>query len=391
MDYYILDSEFNPIEIVQDYKTVIWDERFTTPGVLEIEIISSEVTRSLYRIGTYIGNSLTPRIMVIDEVERTFEDGEHLLKISGVGIEDILKRRTARSSFSILELGENWVFENVTPGNIMRTIFDEICVQGRLNHKDILPHINDVNSPGTLYKPSDILEAGPVEKLELPVASIEETFQTIIETNPGLGYRMYRDPSEGGRLYFDVYSGNDRTLTQSTNDAVVFSIPWGSLDTTSDFDSIREYYNVCYIFGKYGTATVTEGDPTGFDRKVLYLTVTDEYTDNLTGTRLAKYLEQKGREALAEAKRIALFDGEVPKTAMYQYFVDYNLGDLVDLMGEDGNGARMRITGNVTTSDNEGVKSYPTFEMVDHISPDTWSGQIEGQIWETMPGVWSSY
>ena len=70
---------------------------------------------------------------------------------------------------------------------------------------------------------------------------------------------------------------------------------------------------------------------------------------------------------------------------------DYNLGDYIDLLGDGATGARMIILENIFVSDDEGFRSYPTFEMVEHIDPDTWSGLRGGEIWSTMPGYWGTY
>ena len=392
MQLYILDNTFQEVSLVQSYKSLIWTERFRTKGDFELITLDTPDNRSSLRVGTYLGTDISPRIMVVETTKpEVTDDGERLLHISGASLEKLLEYRTVRQYFNILDDDDAWIFTSKKPAEIMRTIFQKICVDGVLDVKDKLPYIKSWPA-GTnpIYPIGDIPEPSLTITAEVPVDSMAKTFQSFIESYPTLGYRLYRNPGTASELYFDVYTGQDRTLLQKFNTPIVFSLPWGTLKSYSELDSIAEYANVCYVFSKYGTAKV-DNTYDGFDRRVLTLVVNDQTSDNLRAGPLTAYLQQKGREALAEAKRTALVDGEIPQEVGYIYMRDYNLGDYIDLLGDGATGARMIILENIFVSDDEGFRSYPTFEMNEHIDPDTWSGLRGGEIWSTMPGYWATY
>lgn len=393
MQIYILNSSLREVALIDSYESIIWTERFRSAGDVELTVISNPNNKDLLRVGTLLGTDLSPRIMEILTVKDSVsEDGVKLLKITGRSLEHILEFRTTRHHFNMLDDDDVWVFKDKKPAAILREIFQKVCVDGILSPRDKIPYMTKwVTGTSRLYPAGDIPEPSQNITIEFPVQSVYKTFEDFVKSYPTLGFRLYRQPGYLEELYFDVYTGTDRTLMQSTNTPVVFSLPWGTLDSYSELDSIAEYANVAYVFSKYGSAKVNDSVYTGFDRRVLTVVVNDQVSDNLRGNNLTAYLVQKGQEALAEAKRIALIEGEIPQNVGYTYMKDYNLGDYVDLLGADNSGARMIIVENIFVSDNEGFRSYPTFEMDDHIDPDTWSGLRGGEVWSTMPGYWSSY
>ncbi len=389
IDLYILDEKFIPVHIVENFISLIWDERFSEPGVLELQVKLTKENRDLFRVGTYLGMNNTPRIMVITEVEiETNEDDSRIISITGAGLESILDFRIARHDFLMLVEDETWEIKDKTPSEIMRKVFKDICVNGILSKNDIIPYLS--KNKGTFYPADTNDEPGIPITIGFEAQSVLSVFKEITESYPALGFRIYRDMVYDSVLYFDVYTGRDRTSLSAEERPIVFSLPWGTLDSTTELDSIVDYANVAYVFSKYGTAKVNDNYK-GFDRKVIVVKVTDQVSDNLRGGALTSYLEAKGLEELEKHRRVALFDGEIPKNIPYQYNVDYTLGDTVELIGDDNIGARMRIVGNTMIIDKEGYRSYPTFQMIDHIQPDTWSGLIDGQVWSTMPGTWNTY
>ena len=393
MELYILDSTFKETMLIESYETAIWTERFRSPGDVEITTLSTPENKSLLRVGTYLGTDLSPRIMEIDTVKDSIsDDGIKMLKITGTSLERILDFRTTRQYFNILDDDEVWLFNDKKPTAILREVFNKVCIDGVLSVNDKIPYIQNWPTGITpLYKHSDIPEPTQNISIELPVQTISKTFEDFLTSYLTLGYRLYRRPGFPSELYFDVYTGCDRTLMQKFNTPVVFSLPWGTLDSYSELDSIAEYANVAYVFSKYGSVKVNDSLYTGFNRRVLTLVVNDQLSDNLRAGPLTAYLTQKGLEALAEAKRTALVEGEIPQNVGYTYMKDYNLGDYVDLLGTGDSGAQMTIVENIFVSDKEGFRSYPTFEMDEHIDPDTWSGLRGGEVWSTMPGYWETY
>lgn len=395
MDLYILDVNFTPVELVENYETLVWTERFFEPGEFELTTVSTPENSSQLRIGTYLGVNTSPRIMVIETVEDLVgAEGIRQIKATGRSIELIFEKRVARHHMLMLDEDEVWKFTQKLPGQIMRTLVYDICMTGVLSPDDIIPQMvkREGNSTGLFYDKSHLMPEPhiPID-MEIGVKSLSKALAQVNNKYP-LGYRLYRDiTAKTNNLYFDVYTGTNRTLMQNEVTPIIFSLPWGSLKSTSDLDTIADYFNTAYVFSKYGHTTVSRGNPTGLLRNVMDVVVSGDQVDKMVGSSLTQYLKQKGEEALEEHKREALFEGEIAEDYPYIYNKDYFLGDHVDLIGENNVGAVMSIIENITTIDQEGVRSFPTLQMEEHIDPDTWSGLRGGEVWSTMPGFWSDY
>ena len=395
MDIFVLDDKFVPIELVEGYESVAWTERFAENGEFEIITPSTPDNKAQLRVGTYLGADTTPVVMRIETVEDNYnEDGVRLLTVTGRSLEYLFTKRVARKYFLMMDEDEVWKFNNKTPVEIARTLVDDICIKGVLSSHDIIPGLKKGWVENINYYPSENNFAFPhiPITMEIGLKTLEEAVHQAINGYP-LGYRIYRDMNSiAGNLYFDVYTGTDRTMNQTKVDPVVFSLPWGTLKSSSDIDSIADYQNVVYVFSKYQVVMVPDTNLySGMDRNVTYLYVPAEEVDQIAGETLMNYLKHKGQVELDKHKREALFEGEVPDDSPYLYNRDYFLGDHVDLLGEDGVGAKMSVVENIITIDVDGFRSFPTLKMEEHIDPDSWSGQRGGQVWASIPGVWRDY
>jgi hypothetical protein len=93
-----------------------------------------------------------------------------------------------------------------------------------------------------------------------------------------LGFRITRN-GDNSQLFFNVYSGNDRTSSQTLFPAVVFAPVLDNLLNSSYLTSQKQYKNMAYVYCPDGSAKVynTAIDPatSGFSRHVLYVNATD--------------------------------------------------------------------------------------------------------------------
>jgi len=268
-------------------------------------------------------------------------------------------------------LGENsdWTIAG-TPGDIARYIFDQICRVGILSVSDIIPFIQ----PGSLYPPGSIDENATLFSADIPVSSVFSAIKELCEQYE-LGFRLVRnfDTSE---LYFDIYSGDNRTTQQSSIAPVIFSPGLENLKNTTEVNSITEYKNVAYVFGKNGSEIVyadnTTAETNGFDRRVMFVDAKD--VENVPGPTLTSILRNKGLDALAKQRPLTAFDGEITQNSQYKYGLHYRrLGDLVEMRNSDGATNSMRVTEQIFVCDGEGDRSYPTLAVESYIMPGTWS------------------
>lgn len=376
MEVYILDSLLRRVQVVDNFESLIWTERYRDIGDVEIVLKSNVQSRSSFVKGAQLAINNSYRVMTVETIEDgTDSEGKAILTVKGRSLEALLESRVAKDTMSDLTTEEKWVITD-TPGNVVRTMFNDICVLGNLDPADIIPFITS----GSLFPADTIIEPSTTITWEQELARLFDAMQNLCEIYD-LGFRLVRnfDTSE---LYFDVYAGSDRTSNQTDFPPVVFSPDFGNLQNTKEFSSMQEYKNVAYVFSQYGFVVVyADGvDPavSGLDRRVLLVNDSSVAADN---PDITAALTEVGKNELAKTRGQLLFDGEVTQYGGYIYGVDYFLGDIVETRDAGGNIRPRRVTEQILVHDSEGERSYPTLssELFDGLN--TWESYTSEFDW----------
>jgi hypothetical protein len=379
MEVYILDSLLRRSALVDRYQSLIWTERFSAYGDFELVLQSTKQNRGLFKTGTRIATNNSHRVMTVETVEDgTDSEGRDLLIVKGRSLEQILEDRVAKDTMADLTEDPRWVITD-PPADVARKIFHDICVLGTLDLDDIIPFVIE----GSLLPESTIAEPLDPITVELDPKSVYDAIKDICDVW-GLGFRMLRnyDTSE---LYFDVYSGSDRTTGQTELDPVVFAPGLDNLQNTKSLTSIADYKNVAYVFSPAGSAIVfpLDVDPEveGFERRVLVVNASDITAEN---PDVEAALQQRGLEELSKHRTFQAFDGEIQQSSQYKYGTHYQLGDLVEMRNSDGATNQMRVTEQIFVSDAEGERSYPTLTIALFINAGSWLSWPYNQVWEDL-------
>lgn len=368
MEMYLLDSLLRRVDVVDKYESLIWTERYSDLGDFELLIHSTRNSRSQFLEGTKVAINKSYRVMTVKTVEDTVDDeGKAALKVTGKSLEDVLKDRVAKETLSNLALEPNWVLTDL-PADVARAMFDHICRDGALDPSDIIPFLQ----PGTILPVGNIPEPSTAITWTQPPDELFAAIQKLCVTYD-LGFRLVRN-FDLSQLYFDIYSGSDRTTSQTILPPVVFAPNFDNMKNTTEYKTIQDSKNVAYVFSEYGWMivypdNVDPADVTGFNRHALYVNASDINADTVN---VAGALEQAGKEALLQARTMSAFDGELNQNSAYRYGTDYNLGDLVELRNVDGVITPRRVSEQIFVHDAEGERSYPTLMANDFIMAGTW-------------------
>jgi len=386
MEVYILDDLLRRIAVIDQYESFIWTERWAVFGDFELVVHSTSENRRLLKEGTQMVQNGSDRVMTIKTVDiKKDDDGRSILTVSGPSLEQILDDRAATEGLAGPTSDTNWVISG-TAGNVCRKIFKDICIDGLLSTSDKIPFIK----PGTIYPPSTIPESAIVFSASIPLSSVYEAIKELCDIYD-LGFRLVRNQDKS-ELYFDIYTGNNRTTQQNVHTPVIFSQELDNLSNVSELRSVEDAKNVAYVFGLNDSTIVyadgADASTSGFDRKVLYVDATD--VTLASGSALTAVLINKGLDALAKTRPIAAFDGEINQYGKNKYNRDYFLGDLVEMRNSDGATNIMRVTEQIFVSDGEGDRSYPTLTLNSSILPDvwdswgteTWDGGDPDEVWD---------
>jgi hypothetical protein len=357
-------SNMQEAKLVENYDSLIWTERFNTVGDFQIQTGDIDRFMTILPEGTYLSlrESNVPMIVETHNIVRKKGKPTNLI-IKGRAFESVLDRRIA---IAAVQAGINdWNVVAKIPSDVAYYIITKICVDGILSANDIFP--------STLVQfptPADYLTStGPNRSFSVAkgnlLARVLEFLQTEAKadatTTPATpavvqhGIRAVRPNASGTAVAIQIYTGTDRYQN------VYFD---GTRDLLDDGS---------YLFSKVGSATTAVGlgastaftmeagatVPSGMDRRVILVDGTTAGVSDET------VLKEHAKTSLADAHETSIFDGSINQDlSPYVYGEDYNLGDIVRLVGDYGLEERARVTEYIRSEDATGVKSYPTLVTV---------------------------
>jgi len=281
LELYVLDGLLRRTAVIDSFDSVVWAERYNDVGDLTLNIHSTLANRNLLTQGTLLAMNRSNRIMTIETIEdKSNSDGSQVLIVTGSSIEILLDDRVARDTMVGGTTAEpKWVITGL-PAAIARQIFKNVMVDGLLDAADVLPFY----AAGNLYPADTIAEPSTSITVSIDITSVLSALKSVCQTYD-LGFRITRN-ADNSQLFFNVYSGNDRTTGQTALPAVVFAPVLDNLLNSSYLTSVKQYKNMAYVFSPDGTQKVYEPsiDPAtaGFSRHVLYVTSDITFPDRTT-------------------------------------------------------------------------------------------------------------
>lgn len=381
MEVYTLDALLRRVDLIEDFESLIWTERYKQYGDFELHIASSFRTRSIFKVDVQLAMDMSNRVMKIDSVEDSVDDNNaRMLVVKGRSLEAILYDRVAALSLTDTTTTPSWDIAGLTPTDAARKIFHDICVTGTLSAQDIIPFINE----GTFAEASNIPESTDLVEVTIEPATVYDALVQLADSYD-FGFRLLRR-GDMSQIWFDIYVGADRTTGQTTLPAVVFSPQLDNLQNTTELSTTETVKNVAYVFSPAGFEMVyspdVEPDVEGFERRVLIVNATDVTSDvYTTPTDVTNALVLRGNAELAKLKPIQSLDGEISQNSQYKPGRDYYCGDLVEVRNDDGVSNRMRATEIIFASDNEGERAYPTLTLNEFIPAGAWFSSLYNKTW----------
>lgn len=384
MEVYTLDALLRRSQIIDEFESLIWTERFAEWGEFDLIVESTPKMRQLLTIGQQLVMNESLRVMTVETREiSTDTDGRKLLHVTGRSIEAILEDRIVYAQFPFYGFFLPYLELTDTPSAIVRYLFNFFCLSSIVGSYNVLPYaqISSALFPvGNIDEPSS-----PIVWRQEPI----DLYSAIKDlcSKYALGFRLVRN-YDNSELHFDVYAGSDRRTGNNDLPTIQFSPDFENLENSKEFTSNQTEKNAAYVLspqgGKIVYATGVDPNVSGFARKAMVVNIGDiDIPEGLTAAQtevfVDAFLEQTGFEALAAQRRTYVFDGEIRQDNMYRYGIDYYLGDVVEIRGEDQNIASRRITEQIFVSDREGERSYPTLSEDPVFTAGTWA-VVDGDL-----------
>lgn len=345
MDIYVLDGLNGVKDILENFKSSIWNVQYTGMNDFQLVCAATEKNLSLLTYGAYLvreedaaANSFQ-NVMVCENIKIDISSDEGwLITVTGRGLKSILERRII------------WGQKNIS-GNA------EDSIRSLVNSEVINPTV------ATRKIPNFILGTDKGLQKTLETQLFGENLATWIqEACQLLGYGW--DVSISSRKYvFQIYEGTNRT---SGSSRVIFSPTFDNLLSSSYQNNRAEFQNAALIGGEgEGTAkrTAAIGTASGLDRFEAYIDGSSVSSNGeiITEETYIKMLKGYGETQLSQKRFSEKFEGEVEPAGIFKLNEDYFLGDLVVVENELGITAVSRINEIIYAEDENGSSVVPTF------------------------------
>lgn len=355
MEPIVLTSNLLSVDIVDNFDSFIWTERFDDVGEFELYLPTDAEGLSYILPDNLLQIKNSQRTMVIESLylNTDVDDGNQYI-VKGRSLESILDRRIIRD-------------QTILNGNL------QACIKTLLEQNAISPTNVDRRILKLVFEDSvDPLITSLTFNDQFHGETLLDAIRFICKGS-NIGFKI--TISSDGYFKFKLYSGVDRSY-QTVGDSIILFSPKMDNLTSSQ-----------YLFSKkdHKTTTLVGGEGFGFSRKILdvnkaggALTDLDRremFTDAATisssyngGTlSLTNYnllLTHRGFVDLVDNNAVEAFDGQVDPSINYVYDVDYALGDIVQIENEYGLSGRTRVKEYIFSEDKVGEKVFPTFESV---------------------------
>lgn len=364
MEFIVLDRDFNPVTLIDEYTSAIWTERYKEAGDFELVLPASSEYLSDIQGEYYLSLADSDYLMMIENIgiRTSEEDGTREVVVSGRSLEALLERRIVWDPSTFTEQVQDAVYrvlnENVlNPSNSARKIrafsFQRIQNDPVINNSDFT--VNAQFDGTTVYE---------------AVKNLCETYN--------IGFRVRL--SLTNRFVFSLYYGMNRTISQFDRDAVIFSSEFDNLISSEYLQSFKTLKNLVLVAGETKNDSqlrlpvyAVETEPSDLNRREIYVSASDvksSYQDengnetNLTTEEYTRLLQFKGLQTLAENQVTETLDGSVENHMGPVYGEDFQIGDFVTIQNDYGVNAVAQVTEYIRSYNEEGYSEYPTFTMV---------------------------
>ena len=331
MELYFLDENFSLIEVLDDFSSVVWSEKFYSVGSFTIHFPREYVAQ--VKDAVYVRTSYSNGEAKCGRIERiSVRDGGDCT-IGGKMLEALIGDRIIEGCGSS---------------------------DGRLTDAVIAVVEENLRGCGVEIAADQPLLADEVS-LAYSYDNLADWLYSVLKPY-GASFSVTLD-ADADKPVFRLVKGIDRSSDSSSSEqAAVFSSSFGNI-VSLDFERNESgTKNAVYVEGADKTVVLVDRSGIGKRREFhsLEKTITPDDYDSTEAYKAALY--QRGLELLAEYTGGMRVSAECDADALPLYGRDYSLGDLCDVCDNDvGLSFALRITEVDTVSENGRTTVFPSF------------------------------
>lgn len=389
MDLMLLErySTQNPTQLIEDFTSLIWTERYLLPGDFEMTTENPDAYRNIMLLGSLVAIRESGEVMMVESRnKKTDRDGKETLIIKGRSLDAFLENRVVpgvsgkkyqmNQQYTLDEAAAILIWNSVVNGttrNVETKVLNTKYSADKIDNTIVSLNVRTAFSSGNrLVNPGQVLPEVQrfLARGDLGLKSIRggwggtHTRVSVDTTNTAARGTITRIPQVNtDDLRFEIYEGYNRTVGQSTNDPVVFSVEAGHFEDDETLEGLETWKTWALVTSSQGSINIwrnnTQFNYGGYDRRVLWVDGGSP-AEGETATEFLADQPDVGRDALAKTTKTKMFDGKITTSTPYTFGDHYFLGDLVTIASEDQVIIRpMRVLEYIRTEDQTGSRGYP--------------------------------
>ena len=383
MEFRVLDQDFNTVDIVETYTSMIWTSRFNQCGDFELfTFVDPDILENV-KIGYYIfcdefydARTSIASLMIIESMEiKSDPENGNTIRFTGRDLKSILDRRIVwgqrvfPKETKIVDIVHDILDENlINPQYWSRTYQDgdegEITIMVDGGTRAIQNFVNrtDISSD---VRTNEERQYNGENLYDLITALCDEFL---------LGFDVVYNFNES-KFIFLLKSMVDRTYDQTERTPILFSTGIDNIKESNYLESSSTEKNSCLIIGEgdeYNVMyNVLGNEYRDLDRKEVCISASDTSQagdssagDFYSNATYLSMLKSKGEEALAENIYTQAYEATIQSLIGYEYKKDYDIGDICDIMNEYGIESKVLVSEVMLSSKSDEVSIIPTFTTI---------------------------
>ena len=319
-----VDNEvFEQVGVVNAFTSMSWPMTYRGYGEFKLTCPVNDETKELMADGNWIWCDGYKNAGIIETVHAENDDnGVFTYEVSGFTLEFLLTNRIIWGTYNA---------SNKDVSTVAMEIVNSSCI-----------------SPSDNARKYKWLSLGEDAKLGGKITKQQtgdDVYSVLDEmlADVDLGFSIDFLPAER-KLEFNIVSGTDRSINQSSVEVVILSTDMEDVLTSAYESSIQDEKTIAFVQAEGSgdsRKSTTAGDTskTGFDRKELYVDARDIQSSSATGghkmseDEYVEAMKQRGLEKLSEYVKSQSFEASIRVfgDTQYTFGKDYFVGDKITM------------------------------------------------------------
>lgn len=286
---------------IENQISLIWTRKFYEPGTFELHAPITDENLSLLQKRNIVGKKGSAEAGIIEDIEKEESDIKNEITVKGRFLSSYMDRRLIKRTVNFSGLIEV----------AMRQLYSGAVA---------IP----------LVVLGDLNGFTPRAEFQVTMKNLL-TYESKLSRAGAIGFR-FRPDFVGRQIIFETYQGKDRTMTQHTNNRVIFSEDYNNLNNAIYRYNDQNLKTYAIVGGQgEGDARVYYdlGGGSGYDLREVFVDAKDINPDGMTTAQYKAELLQRAQEALNEAIVSETLECETEAAINFTYKEDYDLGDVV--------------------------------------------------------------